>query len=211
MDTWLTFDLFIGGVLIAGLAIAAFRMPSARVIAGQDGSPATSGRARLSLDRAVTIVLPLGSVLALLAFFTVTYVRSANQVIGSPTRAQVTGHWIGDYALNLVLRPDGTFTTGGLPPRVGTAAPVTNSEGVLGAWSGHGTWVIGPGAFDGSPQSVIFTVACDAAPSGCAGHPRTFDLELETNAPDGGSGPALFYYLSSRHDLTSQYSFNREP
>jgi hypothetical protein len=56
---------------------------------------------------------------------------------------------------------------------------------------------------------VIFTVSCGAAPSGCAGHPRTFDLQVETNAPSGGGGPALFYYLDSRHDLSNQYPFVR--
>ena len=55
---------------------------------------------------------------------------------------------------------------------------------------------------------MIFTVACDA-PNGCAGHAQTFDLQVGTNAPSGGGGPALFYYLGSRHDLSNQYPFVR--
>jgi hypothetical protein len=163
------------------------------------------------IDRAVAALCTFGSVLALLTFVNVTYFKTANHVIGSPTRAEVTGTWIGDYGLGLTLRPDGTFTTAALPPHVGTAEPTLNGDGssVLDIWSGHGTWVIGPGVFNGSPQSVIFTVACDAAPSGCAGHPRTFDLQVETNAPSGGGGLALFYYLGSRHDLSNQYPFVR--
>jgi hypothetical protein len=113
--------------------------------------------------------------------------------------------------LGLVLRPNGTFTAPALPQQVGTAAPVLSSAdgSVLNTWSGHGTWVIGPGVFNGSPESVIFTVACGAAPSGCAGHPATFDLQVETNAPSGGGGPALFYYLGSPRDLSNQYPFVR--
>jgi hypothetical protein len=82
---------------------------------------------------------------------------------------------------------------------------------VLDLWSGHGTWTIGPGGFNGSPQSVIITVACRAAPSGCAGHPRTFDLQVETKAPNGQGGPALFYYLGNPRDLSNQYYFIRVP
>jgi hypothetical protein len=110
----------------------------------------------------------------------------------------------------LVLRPDGTFTASALPPQIGTAAPALSSTGdVLNTGSGHGTWTIGPGVFNGSPDSVIFTVACGTAPSSCAGHPRTFDLQLETNAPNGGGGPALFYYTGSPRDLSNQYPFVR--
>jgi hypothetical protein len=109
-----------------------------------------------------------------------------------------------------VLRPDGTFTTPALTPQIGSAAPTLSSTGdVLHTWSGHGTWTIGPGVFNGSPDSVIFTIACGTAPSNCAGHPRTFDLQLETNAPNGGGGPALFYYTSSPRDLRNQYPFVR--
>jgi hypothetical protein len=210
MDILVIFDVLIGGGLIAGLIAAVTRMRSARVIAGQDGTPATARRVR-RIDHAVTALCTFGSALALLTFVNVTYFKSANQVIGSPTRAQVTGTWVGDYGLTLVLRPDGTFTTPALPPHVGTAAPALSADGssVLGTWSGHGTWVIGPGVFNGSPQSVIFTVACDAVPSGCAGHPKTFDLQVETNAPSGGGGPALFYYLGSPRNLSNQYPFVR--
>jgi hypothetical protein len=58
---------------------------------------------------------------------------------------------------------------------------------------------------------VIFTVDCGAAPAGCAGHPGTFKLLLETNSPQGGGGPALFYYLSSTRDLDNQFPFVRMP
>jgi hypothetical protein len=165
--------------------------------------------------RAFVYSWALGPALVLLVFlfFLVFFVvrsfhSDANQVVGSPTRAQVTGTWEGDSDMTLVLRPNGTFTTQGLPSQVGTAAPVLSASGdVLDVWSGHGTWTIGPGAFGGSPESVIFTVDCGTAPGGCAGHPRSFDLQLETNSPQGGGGPALFYYLGSPHDLSNQYPF----
>jgi hypothetical protein len=56
---------------------------------------------------------------------------------------------------------------------------------------------------------VIFTVDCGDAPDRCAGHPRTFELLLETNSPVGGGGPALFYYLGRTQDLNNQYPFFR--
>ncbi len=188
---------------------------SAGVIAGQDGRPATARRVRRG-GRAVGVLGALGAVLVLLVFFLVVHFRSGgNQVVGSPTRAQVTGTWGGDYGLGLVLRPNGTFTSAALPPQVGTAAPdISSGDGdahVLNAWSAHGTWTIGPGDLDGSPESVIFTVDCGAAPNECAGHPTTFELQLETNSPYGGGGPALFYYLGSTHDLSNQYPFVRVP
>jgi hypothetical protein len=211
MDILVIFDFLIGGGLIAGLIAAATRMRSARVIAGQGGSPAPARRVRRS-DRAVAALWTFGAALVLLTFFNVAYFKpGANQVIGSPTRAQVTGTWGGDYGLGLVLRPNGTFTASALPQHVGTASPALSADGsaVLNTWPGHGTWVIGPGVFNGSPESVIFTVACGTALSGCAGHPRTFDLQVETNAPSGGGGPALFYYLGSPRDLSNQYPFVR--
>ena len=159
---------------------------------------------------AVPALCALGAAVVLLAFFIATHFKpGANQVVGSPTRAQVTGTWVGDYGLGLVLRPDGTFTSAALPPRVGTAAPDISGGNVLDVWSGHGTWTIGPGDADGSAQSVIFTVGCGAVPGGCASHPRMFELQLETDAPSGGGGPALFYYLGSARDLSSQYPFVR--
>jgi hypothetical protein len=165
--------------------------------------------------RSRTVLWALGAALTVLVvFFSVAHVRSgANHVVGSPTRAQVTGTWVGDYSLILTLRADGTFTSAGLPPHVGTAAPVLSSTSgdVLNVWSGHGTWIIGPGHFNGSPQSVIFTVACDAGLAGCAGHPRTFEPQMETNAPASEGGPALFYYLGNSRDLANQYPFIRSP
>jgi len=82
---------------------------------------------------------------------------------------------------------------------------------VLNAWPGHGTWTIGHADIDGSGESVIFTVDCVAAPDGCASRTRMFELQLETNSPYGGGGPALFYFLGSTHDLSSQYPFVRVP
>jgi hypothetical protein len=154
----------------------------------------------------------LGAALLLLACFVGAHFKTgpgANQVVGSPTRAQVTGNWVGDYGSLLDLRPDGTFTSAALPPQVGSAAPVLNRVGVVGTWSGHGTWAIGPG--DPGPESVIFTVDCDAAPGSCAGHPKTFKLLLETNSPQGGGGPALFYYLGGTGDLDNQFPYVRVP
>lgn len=205
MDGWVIFDFIIGGGLILGLIAAV------RIRASKNGGPA-GARRRRSTSRAV--LWTLGAALIAFVFFNVTYFRpGANHVVGSPTHAQVTGTWAGDYGLALVLRPDGTFTTAGLQPQVGTAAPVLfSTDGdVLNVWSGHGTWIIGPGNFNGSPDSVIFTVACNAGPTGCAGHPRTFELQMETNAPSGGGGPALFYYLGNSRDLSNQYPFNRSP
>ena len=148
------------------------------------------------------------AILALLAVFIWTHFHTgpaANQVVGSPTRDQVTGLWGGDYGSNLVLRPDGTFTSSGLPPRVGTAGHVGGPF-----WPARGMWAIGPGD-PGGPDSVIFTVDCGASSGGCAGHPRTFRLLLETNSPDGGGGPALFYYTDRTRDLDNQYQYVRLP
>lgn len=162
---------------------------------------------------AIAVLWTLGATLALLVSFIVAnFPSGANHVVGSPTRAQVTGTWVGDYDLGLVLRPNGTFTSAALPPHVGTAAPdLSSGDGnVLNVWSGQGTWTIDSGDLDGSTESVIFTVGCGAASDGCANHPRMFELQLETNAPSGGGGPALFYYLGSTHDLSNQYPFVRQ-
>lgn len=168
---------------------------------------------RMRGGRAVAVLLTLGAALVLLVFVVVAHVRAgAGQVVGSPTRAQVTGTWGGDYGLGLVLRPDGTFSAD-LPAQVGTAAPVpSGGDGdVVDGWPAHGTWTIGPADPGGGADGVIFTVDCAAAAAGCAGHPRTFELQLETSAPDGGGGPALFYYLGGTRDLSSQYPFVRVP
>jgi hypothetical protein len=154
------------------------------------------------------------AILALLVVFSFAHFEigpGANQVVGSPARAQVTGTWGGDYGLNLVLRPDGTFTSVGLPPHVGTSAPVVDSVGVVGAWPARGTWTIGHGHPGSYAESVIFTLDCGAPHIRCAGHPRVFELLLETNSPQGGGGPALFYYLDRTHDLNNQYPFVQVP
>ena len=201
------FDLLIGGGLIAGLiaaAVAAVRLRSARVTAGENGGPA-AGRVRRT--GAVTILWIFGAALALLVLFNVAYFNGfgTNPVIGSPTRTQVTGTWVGDHGAVLVLRPDGTFTAGGLPQ-----SPPQTSGSPPNPPSGHGTWVIGPGEFNGPPESVIFTFACNAGSNGCAGQAMTFDLQAETSSPSGGGGPALFYYLGDPDDWNNQYPFVRE-
>jgi hypothetical protein len=201
------FDLLAGGGLIAGLitaAVAAVRMRSARVIARENGGRAAAGRVRRT--GAVTALWIFGAALVLLVLFNVLYFNGfgTDPVLGSPTRAQVTGTWIGDHGAILVLRADGTFTASGLP----SSLPVSGS--LPAQPSGHGTWVIGPGDFSGPPESVIFTFACDAGPGGCAGPATTFDLQAETSSPSGGGGSALFYYLGDPDDWSDQYPFVRE-
>ena len=205
------FDVLIGGGLIAGL-IAATWTRSARAITRHNHGPATARRGRRS-DRAVVALWTPGAALVLLVVYNLVHFHpGANQVIGSPTRTQVTGTWVGDAGSNLVLRPNGTFTASFVPQDVGVAGAVTYtpSESLLNPWSGHGTWTIGLGDLNGSTESVIFTVACDPAPNRCADHARTFDLQAETNAPNGGGGPALFYYLGNTRDLNNQFMFVRE-
>jgi hypothetical protein len=196
MGFWVIFGLLVVGGLVAGLIAAAARI-----------------RPAMRTPRSARAVLWMfGSFLVLLALVTVAHYKpDADRVVGSPARAQVTGTWGGPEGNALVLRPDGTFSAAWLPLEVGTAAPVFTRDGrdVLWSWSGHGTWVIGPGKFRASPQSVVFTVDCTAGPGGCAGGRRSFELQLETNAPSGGGGPALFYYLGKSRDLTSQYYFVR--
>jgi len=211
MDTLVVLDFLAGGGLIVGLIAVGTRMRSAMATAGPGGSPAAGRRVRRVHG---AVLWTFSAALALLAFVNLEYFQpGANHVIGSPAASQVTGTWVGDYGTNLVLRPDGTFTTGAVPQDVGTAAALTFSadESQLDGWSGHGTWTIGPGIFHGSPDSVVFTVDCDAAARGCAGHPATFDLQMETNAPQGGGGPALFYYLGRPGDLGNQFPFVRVP
>lgn len=168
------FNLLVGGSLIVGLiaaAIAAVRQCSAMVMTGENGGMATTGRAQRTA--AVTLLWTFGAALALLVLFNVAYFNGTDPVIGSPTRTQVTGTWIGDHGATLVLRPDGTFTAAGLPPYVGnppdTLLPTSGSP--PNPPSGHGTWVIGPGEFDGPPESVIFNFSCEAGPTGALATP----------------------------------------
>lgn len=187
------FDFLLGGGLIAGLIFSL----AARVLRGA-GS--------------VAVPAVFGAGLALLVVLNVAYFNGfgTDPVIGSPVRAQVTGTWVGDHGATLVLRPDGTFTASGLPPYVGNATDAVGTTGLpQNPPSGHGTWIIGPGDFNGPPESVIFTFACDAGPYGCAGQAMTFDLQAETSSPSGGGGPALFYYLGDPDDWSNQYPFVR--
>jgi hypothetical protein len=163
---------------------------------------------------AVSVRWASWATLALLAFIIWVHWKSVhNQVVGSPSRDQVTGTWGGDYGFGLVLHPDGTFTSDALPPHIGTAAPEPSQKtgNVEGAWPARGTWTIGPGHLGSSAESVIFTVDCTASGIRCADHPATFELQLETNSPQGGGGPALFYFLDRTHDLNNQYPFVRVP
>jgi len=150
----------------------------------------------------------------LFVLFNVAYFNGfgTDPVIGSPTRAQVTGTWVGDQGARLVLRPDGTFTASGLPPYVGVGAGFFATSGQPQTpSSGDGTWVIGPGEFNGPPESVIFTFAsCDGGPGGCPGYASSFDLQAETASPTGGGGPALFYYTGDPDDWAGQYAFTRQ-
>jgi hypothetical protein len=187
------FDLLIGGGLIAGLIVSLV----ARVRRGT-GS--------------VAVPAVFGAALALLVLLNVVYFNGfgTDPVISSPTRAQVTGTWVGDHGATLVLRPDGTFTASGLPPYVGYATDFGQTSGIAqNPWSGHGTWVIGPEDSSSTPDSVIFTLACDAGPNRCMAQDMTFNLQAEASSPSGG--PALFYYLGDPDDWSDQYAFLREP
>jgi hypothetical protein len=176
-------NILISGSLIAGL-VAAVRMRHG--------------------GRSIAVLWALGAALVLLTVNVLHFRVGANRVIGAPSSAQVTGTWIGDYGSKLVLRPDGTFTAYTLPSQVGDEADTSILSGPHNPWSGHGTWVV---RTNRSPESVHFTVACAAIPDGCAGHPGAFDLLVETNSPNMGGGPALFYYVGSPRDLSIQYSF----
>jgi hypothetical protein len=204
------FDLLIGGGLVVGfigclIVIAWPRL--ARLVGGQDGGAAAvrRGRRRVGLGAAAYVVA-----LALLFLFNVAYFNGfgTDPVIGLPTRAQVTGTWVGDHGATLVLRPDGTFSASGLPPYVGDSTDLGGTSGYSrNPPSGHGTWVIGVGDSTGLPDSVIFTFACDAGPGECARQALTFDLQAEKSSSAGG--PALFYYLGDGDDWSDQYPFVR--
>jgi hypothetical protein len=156
---------------------------------------------------------PLAASLAgtgLFVVFNVAYFNGfgTDPVIGSPTDAQVTGTWVGNGGARLVLKSDGTFTASRLPPHAGQ--PTDFPDMLLGRNppSGHGTWVIGPGDFGGSPESVIFTFACSVPADECANWDLTFDLQAENSAPSGG--PALFYYQGDPDNWSDQYAFTRQ-
>ncbi len=146
----------------------------------------------------------------LFILFNVAYFNGfgTDPVIGSPTGAQVWGTWVGSGGARLVLRPDGTFTASGLPPYVGQ--PTDFLDMLLGRNppSGHGTWVIGPGDFGGSPESVIFTFTCSPPGHECTNWKLTFDLQAERPGPSGGA--ALFYYLGDPDNWSDQYAFTRQ-
>jgi hypothetical protein len=137
---------------------------------------------------------------ALLTGFNWYYFYGNGTIIYTPTTAQVTGTWSGDYNETLTLWPNGTFTAKGVqiddnytdtsvpPPK----APVT----------GSGTWSIEPGSDASGEGGVNFTfTSCNAAPC-----PGSFELYAETSSPVSGRGPALFYYLGDPDD-DDQYAF----
>jgi hypothetical protein len=167
---------------------------------------------RVSLARRAarrwTLMASLAGI-ALFVLFNVAYFNGfgTDPVIGIPTRAQVTGTWVGNAGATLVLKLDGTFTASGLPSHTGQSDFPGMQLGHNPA-SGHGTWAIGPGDFNGPPESVIFTFACSANASGCGNQVLTFDLLAENPGPSGG--PALFYYLGDPDDWGDQYAFTRQ-
>lgn len=147
--------------------------------------------------------------IALFVLFNAAYFNGfgTDPVIGTPTHAWVTGTWVGNAGATLVLKPDGTFTASGLPPYTGQPDFPGMQSGRNPA-SGHGTWVIGSGDFNGPPESVIFTFACSALAGECAYQNLTFDLQAENPGPSGGR--ALFYYLGDPDDWSNQYAFARQ-
>jgi hypothetical protein len=202
------FDILACAGLIAGLVSVTMMLRPARMIVWDNGGPATVRRARRSATP-VALLWIFGAATVLLVLFNVAYFSGADPVIGSPTGTQVTGTWVGDHGARLLLRPDGTFTASGLPPHVGDGKGIFATPGLpKNPASGHGTWIIGPGDFGGSLESVIFTFTCDAAPNGCTGRTMSFDLQAESSSPSGG--PALFYYLGDPDDWSDQYPFVRE-
>jgi hypothetical protein len=74
---------------------------------------------------------------------------------------------------------------------LGAALVLLGGYTLVHVWARHLDYR--PGDINGSPESVIFTVACDHAANRCAGHARTFDLQAETNGPErrGRSGAVL--------------------
>jgi hypothetical protein len=167
------------------------------------------------VGRAVRVWLLVGSLAGagLFVLFNVAYFNGfgTDPVIGSPTRAQVTGTWIGEKGATLVLRPDGTFTASGLPPHVGDGTGIFASSGLpQNPSSGDGTWIIGPGQLSAPPESVIFTFAsCDGSANVCGDYAFSFDLLAEASSPSGSGGPALFYYTGDPDDWAGQYAFTR--
>lgn len=146
----------------------------------------------------------------LFILFNVAYFNGfgTDPVIGLPTGAQVTGTWVGTGGARLVLRRNGTFIASRLPPHAGQPTDFRDMLKGRNPSSGRGTWVIGPGNFDGSPESVIFTFACSPPGIGCANLNLTFDLQAESPGPSGG--PALFYYLGDPDEWSDQYAFTRQ-
>jgi hypothetical protein len=156
---------------------------------------------------------PLAASLAgtgLFVVFNVAYFNGfgTDPVIGSPTDAQVTGTWVGNDGARLVLKSDGTFTASRLPPHVGQPTDFPDMLPGRNPPSGHGTWLIGPGDFGASPQSVVFTFACSVPADECANWNLTFDLQAETSGPSGG--PALFYYQGDPDNWSDQYACTRQ-
>jgi hypothetical protein len=142
--------------------------------------------------------------------FNVVYFNGfgTDPVISSPTAAQVAGTWVGSGGAKLVLRPDGTFTASRLPPHVGQPTDFPVMVSGRNPPAGHGTWVIGPGEFNGPPESVIFSFTCSAPGDECTNLNLTIDLQAESSSPSGG--PALFYYQGDPDDWSDQYAFTRQ-
>jgi len=192
------FDLAIALVLLVFLV-------GSVVLLLRPARAARAGRARYAWPLAVSLA---GS--GLFVVFNVAYFNGfgTDPVIGSPTDAQVTGIWLGNAGATLVMKPDGTFTASRLPPHVGQPTDLPGMLPGRNPPSGHGTWAIGPGDFGGSPESVIFTLACSLPGGDCANSNLTFELQAENPGPSGS--PALFYYQGDPDDWSDQYAFTRQ-
>jgi hypothetical protein len=141
---------------------------------------------------------------ALLTGFNWNYFYGDGTIIGTPTTAQVTGTWSGDYGETLTLRPNGTFTAEGIEiddNSTGTSVPPPKAP-----VTGSGTWSIEPGSDATGEGGVTFTfTSCNA--TFC---PGSFELYAQTSSPVSGRGPALFYYLGDP-DSDNQYDFVLQP
>jgi hypothetical protein len=186
--------------LLIALALLAFLVSSIVLVL----LPRFTGAGRVT--RVWLLVASLAGT-GLFILFNVVYFNT-DPVIGSPTHAQATGTWVGSGGARLVLRSNGTFTASGLPPYAGQPTDFPDMLMGRNPPAGHGTWLIGPGDFGGSSESVIFTLTCPAPARECTNLNLTFDLQAESSGPSGR--PALFYYLGDPDDWSDQYAFTRQ-
>lgn len=139
---------------------------------------------------------------ALLIGFNWTYFYGDGTIIDTPTTAQVTGTWSGDYGETLTLRPNGTFTAEGV--EIDDTSTDTSVPPPKAPVTGGGTWSIEPGSDASGEGGVDFTfTSCNAS---C---PGSFELYAQTSSPVSGRGAALFYYIGDPDD-DNQYTFVRQ-